>query len=317
MGTAAPVPGDAPDAATHGGPGGAATKPPLDDVMLAMDVVDTLRRRERMVRKELDETGREDDLRLRLRKIYSAQGIEVPDRVIDQAVAALKEERFSYRPPPPSLSVRLARLYVRRGVWGKWVAAVGAAGVLAIALYYFAAVAPNAALPRELADLHRETAALAQTQDARAAVERVYRAGESALGEGDRGAAREALAKLADLRTVLGQEYSLRIVNRPGVLTGLWRIPDVNTGARNYYIVVEAVDPAGRVLTVPVESEETRTTERVRLWGLRVDERTFKAVAADKQDDGILQRDRFGYKARGRLVPEYDLPTTGGAIVQW
>ena len=36
-------------------------RPPLDDVMLAMDVVDTLRRRERLVARELDEIGREAD----------------------------------------------------------------------------------------------------------------------------------------------------------------------------------------------------------------------------------------------------------------
>ena len=34
-------------------------KPPLDDIMLAMDVVDTLRRAERLVKQELDEAGRE------------------------------------------------------------------------------------------------------------------------------------------------------------------------------------------------------------------------------------------------------------------
>jgi hypothetical protein len=97
----------------------------------------------------------------------------------------------------------------------------------------------------------------------------------------------------------------------------VWRIPDVNAVARNYYVVVEAVDARGEVLTVPVENEETGRTERVKKWGLRVDERTFNAVADDKKDDGILQRDRFGAKRRGALVPEYELPTTGAAITQW
>ena len=34
---------------------GRTERPPLDDLMLAMDVVDTLRRRERLVERELDE----------------------------------------------------------------------------------------------------------------------------------------------------------------------------------------------------------------------------------------------------------------------
>ncbi len=307
-----PGPGSFPAA-----PGGAGAKPPLDDVMLAMDVVDTLRRRERLAKSELDEAGREADLKERLRKIYADQGLEVSDKVIEQAVAALREERFAYKPPPPSLATRLALLYIRRAAWGKWLAGIAGAGILGTALFYFLVVAPKAALPRELTDLHREVAAMAQTPDARAAVNRVYHAGQAALREDNRAAAKEALAKLGDLRSVLGQEYTLRIVNRPGVMTGVYRIPDLNTGARNYYIVVEAVDPSGRVLTVPIQNEETKATERVKLWGLRVDQRTFNAVAADKKDDGIVQRDRFGYKEAGRLTPDYDLPTPGGAITKW
>jgi hypothetical protein len=77
----------------HGG------KQPLDDVMLAMDVVDTLRRRERLVQRELDVAGREQDLREHLCKIYKAQGIDVPDHIIEEGVAALKEDRFVYEPP--------------------------------------------------------------------------------------------------------------------------------------------------------------------------------------------------------------------------
>ena len=96
---------------------------PLDDVMLAMDVVDTLRRRRRLVERELDAEGREQDLKQRLHKIYATQGIEVPDHVLEEGVAALKEERFVYSPPPESLATRLASLYVRRASWGKWVMA--------------------------------------------------------------------------------------------------------------------------------------------------------------------------------------------------
>jgi hypothetical protein len=91
----------------------------LDEVMLAMDVVDTLRRRERLVKRELDAEGREEDLKERLRKIYHAQGIEVPDHILEEGVAALKEDRFVYKPPLEGLGIKLARLYVARGRWGK------------------------------------------------------------------------------------------------------------------------------------------------------------------------------------------------------
>ena len=104
-------------------------RPPLDDIMLAMDVVDTLRRRERLVVRELDESGREEDLKKRLRDIYAQQGIDVPDHVIEQGVAALKEDRFTYKPPQAGIVRKLAHMYVRRGRWGKWVGGGLAAGV--------------------------------------------------------------------------------------------------------------------------------------------------------------------------------------------
>ena len=58
---------------------GQAGKAPLDDVMLAMDVVDTLRHEETLVTRELGAADREAQLIERLRKIYHDQGIEVPE----------------------------------------------------------------------------------------------------------------------------------------------------------------------------------------------------------------------------------------------
>ncbi len=300
-----------------GGAAGGVAPPPLDDVMLAMDVVDTLRRRERMAKNELDDLGREQDLKERLRKIYEAQGIEVPDRVIEQGVAALKEGRFTYQPPPDGFATKMARLYVRRGAFGKWLGGLTLVAVLGWGLHYVLIAGPAAAVPKELARAHTEALALAKSEEARTVVDRVFNSGEAALRNGDQARAKAAIADLEQARTLLGQEYAVRIVNRPGTQSGVWRIPDLNTGARNFYIIVEAVDPSGRILKVPVQNEETRKTETVDTWGLRVDQRTFDGVRADKLDDGIIERDRFGYKARGELTPRYEMKTTGGAITRW
>ena len=298
-------------------PDRAQSKPPLDDIMLAMDVVDTLRRRERLVHQELDQVGREEDLKERLRKIYAAQGIEVPDRVIEQGVAALKEERFVYKPPPEGLATRLARLYVSRGRWGKWVAGVAVAPMIAWGGHWFVVGLPNAALPDDLAVVHAEVVSLAKTDDARQAADQGLSAGQAALRAQDTDAARKALRQLEELRTVLDREYTLRIVNRAGERSGVFRIPDVNTAAANYYIVVEGIDATGDPATVPIKSEETGKTERVTQWGLRVDQATYNAVGRDKADDGIIERDRFGVKRRGYLTPDYEMKTTGGAITRW
>ena len=314
MNTGAPATGSVPGAATGAGAG----RPPLDDVMLAMDVVDTLRRRDRLVKQELDLTGREEDLKERLHKIYAAQGIEVPDHVIEQGVAALKEERFVYKPPPEGLATRLARLYVSRGQWGKWALGGLAAPILAWAGYWFAFTLPDAALPQDLTQAHWQVTSLAvEDAAARAEADAALGAGKAALGAEDAKAARSALRRLEDLRRVLDQEYRLRIVNRPGERSGVFRVPDVNTAASNYYIVVEGLDAAGNPVEVPIESEETGRTEVVTKWGLRVDEKVYNAVGRDKKDDGIIERDRFGTKRRGHLTPDYEMPTTGGAITRW
>ena len=290
---------------------------PLDEVMLAMDVVDTLRRRERLVSRELDEEGRGQDLKERLRKIYHAQGIEVPDHILEEGVAALREDRFVYKPPTAGTGVKLARLYVSRGRWGKWVLGGIAALVVAWAINYFMFVAPDASLPEQLAEAHTRAAGTAKSDNAKENAERLLNAGKAALDKEDTEGARKALQSLEDMRMSLEQEYSIRIVNRPGERTGVWRVPDVNTAARNYYVIVEAVDPTGTVLAVPVTNEETGKTERVTRWGLRVDEDTFRQVASDKQDNGIIERDLFGRKRRGYLVPDYRMPTSGAAITRW
>ena len=297
------------------------TAPPktasLDEVMLAMDVVDTLRHRRKLLEQELDAEDRDQRLRERLRKIYATQGIEVPDHVLDAGVSALKEGRFAYKPPADRFATRLARIYVSRNQWGQWVVGVFAALIVVWGAYYFMVLAPRSALPGNLQAMHQSVLYVAKEDKARQLADQQYIKAQTALRAGDEDRARAALKSLKDLRTVLEQEYLLRIVNRPGERSGVWRIPDLNPSARNYYIVVEALDTGGAPVKVAVTTEETGETESVSQWALRVDEQVFREIAADKQDDGIIQNNRFGIKRRGYLEPDYQFPTTGAAITRW
>lgn len=292
-------------------------KQPLDEVMLAMDIVDTIRRRERMVKRELDAEGREEDLKERLRKIYAAQGIEVSDHVIEEGVAAISEERFVYKPVEQGFQRKLAVFYVTRNKWGKWLLGILAAFIIAAVIYHVTITAPAAELPKRIDELHTEIVKIAAVNDARTAADQIRTTGMSALSKGNTDAAKAAIASLEDLRNRLNQEYTVIIVNRHGEQSGVWRIPDVNTKARNYYLIVEAVDSSGNILTLPILNEETGKTERVSRWGLRVDEHVFNTVSADKQDDGIIQMNRIGRKQQGHLEPVYSLPTAGDYITRW
>ena len=91
----------------------------LDDIMIAMDVVDTLRHRDDLVRREMSDEARESELIARLRQIYRDQGIEVPDHVLADGVKALKDSRFVYTPPPASWKRTLLTLWTKRETHGK------------------------------------------------------------------------------------------------------------------------------------------------------------------------------------------------------
>lgn len=294
---------------------------PLDDVMLAMDVVDTLRHQELLVERELNTEDRDRKMIERLRGIYASQGIEVPDHVLEEGVSALKEDRFVYDPPEPGWQTRLARLYVSRARWGKPLA-LGAAVLLVVWVGYSALVRwpaerEAAELPVRLESMHRSLAGEAEGPVARDRTRRLLEEGNAALRKEDRETLATVLDRMAQLQSVIEQEYELRIVSRPGEKSGVWRIPDANPGARNYYIIVEARNTENRTLEVPVVNEEDGVTYRVRKWGLRVSEEVFESIAADKRDDGIIQENVFGRKRRGFVEPEYSVPTTGAAITSW
>jgi hypothetical protein len=340
-----------PEAATAPVPAGAALSAAqgqnLDDLMLAMDVVDTLRHQDSLVARELDETRRDAELLDRLRRLYKGQGIEVPDRVLEEGVQALKESRFVYTPPPAGLARTLGTLWVERRRHGRRILAILAAVIFAWGAYHFGVVRPaqeraeqarietqrreaearaqaertrtelTQLLPRALEQGHADAVAEARVDEARRRADALLADGRAALSRGDAAAARQAIADLETLRNALRQEYTLRIVSRPGQPSGVWRIPGRNPNARNYYLVVEAVAPDGHLVSVPVTSEEDGRTETVSRWGVRVSEAVFDEVRRDKSDDGIVQDNVLGEKRRGQLAVAYRRPVMGGAILKW
>ncbi len=293
----------------------------LDDVLLAMDVVDTLRHRTRIVDLELDADAREQQLIVRLKEIYGAQGIDVPEKILKDGVKALAEQRFVYKPPENTFSVKLAKLYVSRNRWAPAAMTfTGAIVALVVGWQVFWAI-PQAnewrGMPAEIARLSTEGQALAVDLAVDAQIQQLERAGLSAVNAKDQGRARAQLASLRDINGQLASEYDVRIVSRPDEDTGFYRTPDDNPAGRNYYLVVEAVPPGGGLVKVPVRNEETQKVERVDKWAQRVTEATFDKVKAEKMGTGLISNDVLGHKTRGELEPKYDVPTPGGAITQW
>ena len=302
---------------------------PLDEVMLAMDVVDTLRHRQDLVERELSGDARERQLIDKLRDIYKHQGIEVSDEVLKAGVKALDESRFVYTPPKPSLATTLARFYVGRRLWGPAVIAIGLVLVLGLGGYFLAwqpyqnaqresaRIELSETLPAQMDALYKTIYDETKVQQAVADAEVLRTRGKAAAAEGNRVGAEQAVTGLTALRDQLRQEFSLRIVNRQDVKTGFWTFPEINTDATNYYLVVEAIAPDGKALTLPVPNEETGETENVAIWGVRVPESVYKSVEQDKLDDGIVQRNIMGVKEYGFLDVDYVMPVLGGAVTRW
>jgi hypothetical protein len=418
-----------------------AKKIELNEVMLAMDVVDTLRHQQSLVNRELGADDHDRALIAKVRKIYVDQGLEVSDEVIAAGVKALREERFTYTPPKKSFQLTLAHLYVHRGRWAKR-GALLLGVLLAIYLgYQFAVVAPQkrsrqkaaqainlridqqqdqisvaterlSGISQSLADAKEtgsHTASVATTgifdqaerdisaakekvqalekleittpidgdrlaesgdsitgrleqrqelisdltthldsaqkavaaldelkimpeklvdqrdrilsetrqKDAEREAQKLYNDAKAALESGNVAAAQNGYNLLQQLYDQLVQEYQVRIVSREGERSGVWRVPQNNPNARNYYVIVEAVTADGKRLELPVTSEEDGKTRTVKQWGLRVKESVFEQIRRDKMDDGIINNNVFGAKKRGYLQPQYLMPTTGGAITQW
>lgn len=302
---------------------------PLDEVMLAMDVVDTLRHRQDLAVRELDGVTREQQLIDKLRAIYHQQGIEVTDDILKEGVSALAESRFVYDPPKPSFATSIARIYTSRGKWGRPVVSLIVALAVFLGGYYLvwkpyqANLAEQArielaeGLPAQMDALYHTIFEETKVQQAVVEAEQLRTRGKTYAAEGNRAEAEAALTHLTALRDQLRQEYILRVVNRQGVQSGFWTFPEVNTDATNYYLTVEAINSDGQTLSLPILNEENGETETVNIWAVRVPESVYNAVAADKLDDGIIQTNEVGRKSDGFLDVEYLMPTLGGMLTRW
>ena len=168
-----------------------------------------------------------------------------------------------------------------------------------------------------LATLQADVARLHSAVLAEAAEDLVReRAADLALVAESRIAARDvdgldgAAHRYQDLLDTVATEY--RIV----VTGGVWRYPDRTPDVRNHYLLVQALGADGETVPVPIRSEETGGTRRVRQWAERVPQDVYDRVAADKGDNGIIDDEEFGFKPRGYVTAERRYADIG-QITEW
>ncbi|MBX2846998.1 MAG: hypothetical protein KTR16_01660 [Acidiferrobacterales bacterium] len=293
----------------------------LEDLMVAMDVVDTLRHSQQLVDRELDAESRRERLIAKLRDIYASQGLAVTDEMLEEGVKALEEERFQYSPPKEGFSHKLARVYIARSKWLKPFIFIFTLLVLLAVFCWFVLIQPERKaiqqLPQQLSQAVENVKGITDDSAALQLANELKALATQAIKDEDYKAAERNIGQLRLLQTEISQSYTIRVVQNPGESSGVWRIPDVNQQARNYYLIVEAVNSFGKVIYLPITNEETGRVKSVNKWGVRVGSDLFNRIASDKSDDGIIQNREIGKKVAGEYKPHYLVQVQDGMITEW
>ncbi len=286
---------------------------PSHEMLRVMDAAQVIHeRRSALAEQEFD---REATIR-EIQVMYEELGDLVDRRAIGRALDEYLSERHAFAPAAPGLRRTLALAYIRR----RWIALrvllpAAAASVLVWGGIELAEVREQRRIEREAAQLvtlegevdrlHASLLANAVEDPVRQRADDLHRRAQPLIAAADATGLAEVARTLAELEALVTTEY--RIV----VTGGIWRIPNDYPDQRNDYLVVRALDAEGRQLTLPVRSEEDGVVRRVREWGERVPREIYDRVAADKQDNGIIDDEDFGFKRRGFITAERRYPDIG------
>lgn len=298
-----------------------------DEVLRVMDAAQVIHERQAALR-EHESFDREAAIR-DIQVMYEELGDLVERDVIERALDEYLSQRYAFRGAPRGLPRMLALLYVRRGRIARrvllpaaGVAALVWVGVAGLDMAERRAEARAAAAEIERAarfgdlqaDVERLHAAVLSAAIEDLALERAAELGriaEAQVGARDVVGLGQTVGLYDDLYGAVTSEYRLVITG------GVWRQDNSDPRIRNNYLLVEAIDPAGRPVAMPVRNEETGATERVAKWGERVPREVYDRVAADRQDNGIIDHDDFGLKRRGFITAERAYPDIGQITRGW
>ncbi len=294
---------------------------PLDELMVAMDAVDELRHQDKVVEDELNAKDRRDRLIAKLKQIYEKQGISVSDEMLEAGVDALEKDRFTYKRGKDGLGRSFALLYVKRAKWLKpMLAGVSTAILLWVGYFAFVQYPKSAqikSMPKKIHKIYASVISISSDKSAKQRANLLLQEAKDALNSQDIQSAKRKAKELEELLSRVKSRYTVRIVQEPNERSGIWRRPPHNSTAKNYYLIVEAVDDNENIVPLKIKNEEDSKIYSVKRWALRVDRDTYERVRSDKLDDGIVQGAIVGKKERGKLNASYSIPTTGESITKW
>lgn len=299
-----------------------------------MDVARAAREEQATVEQQFQQHELQSRIRERLVAAQAATGEPATPAEIDAAIERYFESQYVYRDPPLNGRTLCAHLYVRRRGLMFF---IGILVLISAGLWLvlsprmpWASSQRNARAVAAAAD-HARTqlaalSALALDEAARRAVTQLTTEFQAADASHDRDSIETIHPRIIRLRTILEEEYDLTIVSGTGHISLVERIWESPTGqpATAYYVIVEAVDRGGKILSRSIRSSEGQPAQTVTQWGEQVSQAVFDRLVQDKAADGILNEIRFAEKRRGfqseRVIltdsKQQPIPRQG-QITQW
>ena len=166
------------------------------------------------------------------------------------------------------------------------------------------------ALEPEIAGLHAAVLAEAVEDLVLERAAELRRSADAQLAARDANGLEETARSYRQLQRQVGAEYEIVIVG------GFWRDHNELPNVRNYYVRVQALAPDGTLVPMVIRNEEYGITAEVTEWAERVPRDVYERVRADKQDNGIIDDDDFGFKRRGFVTAERKYEDLG-QITEW
>jgi len=122
------------------------------------------------------------------------------------------------------------------------------------------------------------------------------------------------LTELENIDQNLKLSYTIKIVTRSRVKSGIDRYYTDENGKRasGYYLIVEAVDDQGNIVPVDILNEEDGKKEKVSMWGERVPQEIYERIKRDKMDNGIIEDNVFAVKPKGYITDKVEMKDSNG-----
>lgn len=171
---------------------------------------------------------------------------------------------------------------------------------VAVAAETAAKQAPSRAMSTEDAEVHKKL--VARLEDVRA--------------RGDANGVKAAKAELDMFEATLATAIEFRIIDRNGEKPGFWRTLVDDAKTKQFFVVVEAVVD-GKAVNWAVRDADTGEVVSGARFGLRVAEKTFADLSADKKEDGRIDNMVVGLKPVGRITPVWSIKTDGETITEF